>query len=419
MNFIPISNSYKIYDNNDNHSFVDYTLNIYYISSNECKIIVRRHDQEYGWGFLSIQIDNNEIIDIGSSLTNSKIIDKVTTKTNLIPISFSSQQIPKIIIQTNECLEKSNANYSVIESNPEYEYKFFNAIERRNFIKLNYNFVTLEAYDLLVSGAYKADLFRYLYLYKYGGCYLDSKIIQRKPFREIIKENDTFIVCNDYTRDNSLSNIVGTSYLNSVIISIANNELLKELICKCIENILIHQQYYLNDINYNGYKNILDITGPTLMYKVLREKINIEEMVRMKHIIKDNKEDNYYNFQIVDLKSKDILFHKTNKFVKNINHYSELWMKKEIFYKNYQKVNDDYDNSYIFLIYPSQENQQFSDTFSFKITDNEKEKIVKIKRIDIDENWWINLHIIVINDNTSINKEFFIDRNIKTFNLDF
>ena len=57
---------------------------------------------------------------------------------------------------------------------------------------------------------------------------------------------------------------------------------------------------------------------------------------------------------------------------------------------------------------------------SKEINENEtNQKLVTIKRTDKDENWWINLNIYVINDNTSEIREFFVTRNEKTFNLDF
>ena len=46
---------------------------------------------------------------------------------------------------------------------------------RREFISKYFNKDVLEAYDTLLPGAYKADLWRYCILYKMGGIYMDIK----------------------------------------------------------------------------------------------------------------------------------------------------------------------------------------------------------------------------------------------------
>ena len=52
----------------------------------------------------------------------------------------------------------------------------FNDVDCREFIASEYPPDVLMAYDLLIPTAFKADLWRYCILYKYGGVYLDSKL---------------------------------------------------------------------------------------------------------------------------------------------------------------------------------------------------------------------------------------------------
>jgi len=87
-----------------------------------------------------------------------------------------SQKIPRIIWQTMKSnlvppLMKEYAD-SWINLNPEYEYRFLDDEDIVEFIN-RYFPVYLEAYQSIKYGASKADLWRYLMVYKYGGVYSD------------------------------------------------------------------------------------------------------------------------------------------------------------------------------------------------------------------------------------------------------
>jgi hypothetical protein len=57
--------------------------------------------------------------------------------------------------------------------NPEYEYVFYDDKECRDFIKKHFHVNVLHAYDAIIPGAFKADLFRYCELYVNGGWWFD------------------------------------------------------------------------------------------------------------------------------------------------------------------------------------------------------------------------------------------------------
>ena len=59
-----------------------------------------------------------------------------------------------------------------------------------DFIKNNYPVDVLEAFNKLIPGAYKADLWRYCVLYKLGGIYLDIKYSCVNNFKLIATEVD-------------------------------------------------------------------------------------------------------------------------------------------------------------------------------------------------------------------------------------
>ena len=237
---ICIKNNYEII-NNSKHE--DFYIVIYFINSNKCKIIIRRIDEETGWSnnlelkLYNISNTNYENISCGSSNNNEKIFF-IYTNILIEPVLLNTQKIPKRIVQTSKnnnynCILHYNAVQTFIELNPEYEYYFFDDIDCRLFIKENFDISVLEAYDTLVPGAFKADLFRYCYVYIMGGCYFDNKYILRVPLRNVIKEEYDNIYCKD-TADDLM--------FNSIVISVKNSIELKDSIDRIVQN--VKNKYY-------------------------------------------------------------------------------------------------------------------------------------------------------------------------------
>ena len=192
-----IKNKYEITSN-----YLEFNVVIYFLEKNNCKIIIRKIDNPTGWNFnllikiFNSSLDNFEIISCGSSIKNSKIIN-IDTNIDLICQEEIIQKIPKLIFQTTVSKNITNilhlnSIYSFIDFNPDYEYILMDDNDCRLFLKEHFDNDLLIAYDLLIAGSFKADLFRYCYLYKNGGCYFDCKQILRVPLRELIRENDDF-----------------------------------------------------------------------------------------------------------------------------------------------------------------------------------------------------------------------------------
>jgi mannosyltransferase OCH1-like enzyme len=79
-------------------------------------------------------------------------------------------------------------------TNPEYEYKFYNAIERSEYFNQNCP-EYFSSYEAVIPGSYKSDLFRYCFLYTEGGIYIDDKISVLKPFKEWVTDGIIFFKC--------------------------------------------------------------------------------------------------------------------------------------------------------------------------------------------------------------------------------
>ena len=270
---------------------------------------------------------------------------KIKTYSNLIKdyssIPKTPGGIPKLIIKTS--WQKLNNLPSQVEDvlnitirlNPDYRVYYFDDDDVNNFMK-SYGSKEYSAYNKLVPGAYKADLFRYCILYKYGGCYSDIGHVMLKSFDSIIEDNKLVIV-----KDKPYLNYTGIH--NALMCVVPSDKFIKQLIDVSIEN--IKNKYY--------GENPLSITGPVMMGKVfqchysnycnkeLNEKylIKKEEGIKILEIvlrIDDESEEGNTIAYIADnnvpvLKTKfnnyrDIMYNNVGK-----PHYTELWYTEQVY----------------------------------------------------------------------------------------
>ncbi len=130
--------------------------------------------------------------------------EKSRRATTGIPRS-TDYKIPRKIFQvwlqateTDSGMQIPSKMHAAISSwrtlNPEYEYFLYNDRMIREFFAHEFPPSYLEAYDLLLPKAFKADFWRYAVLYKYGGVYADSKMTLLKPLRTLIRPNDRVIL---------------------------------------------------------------------------------------------------------------------------------------------------------------------------------------------------------------------------------
>ena len=322
-----VVNNYQLVNKN-----IDINIIIYYIDKQKIQIILRNMEHENGWdeniqiALYDLNINSNSnnifILNCGSSTQNFKKINLLITKPDFI-IDYQKeydQLIPKKIIQTYahnnyHNIMHYNAVQSFLEMNPEYEYIFFNNEDCIQFITENFDEDVLYAYNHLIPNAFKADLFRYCYIYINGGCYFDNKYIPRKPLKKLINQNDKNVYCQDrYPK----------LIFNSVIISIPKQDYLKNIIKNIVYN--VKNKFY--------GESSLHPTGPRLFYEYVKN-----ENIQLKHVTKEPS-TNYKNCMIVSLTNQnDIYFNTFYKgYYYNKNHrnsytsdYQKCWNQKEIY----------------------------------------------------------------------------------------
>lgn len=110
------------------------------------------------------------------------------------------QEIPKLLHQTfpRKTLPPELAGNSakLREANPDWAYTLYDDADIIDFISGEYGRRILRDYLSIAPeyGAARADLFRYLLMYKRGGVYLDIKGSCLKPLSEVLTLEEVFIL---------------------------------------------------------------------------------------------------------------------------------------------------------------------------------------------------------------------------------
>lgn len=164
--------------------------------------------------------------------------------------------IPKIIYQTwysNDVPEPIQKEIDIMMNiNKGWERKFYNDNDIENFIKKEYDEYTLKTYKKINIGAAKADFWRYLILYKYGGVYLDIDSIIVKPLDLLINHDTELVISRERNKDR---------FTQWLLIVSQGHEVLKKCIDKCMYNIN----------NRSSINHVDKLTGPTVYTESLKE----------------------------------------------------------------------------------------------------------------------------------------------------
>jgi mannosyltransferase OCH1-like enzyme len=204
------------------------------------------------------------------------------------------RKIPKLIHQTYpskdipECLQ-SNIEH-VKSTNPDWKYKLYSDEDIKFFIEKEYGLGILKIFNRisLEYGAARADLFRYLLMYKLGGVYLDIKSSVSRPFSEVIKHEDCYFISqwggseSDPYREwgihDELKNITGGEFQQWYIISSPGHPFLYAVIQTVIYN--INKYCYLT--TGFGRLGVLRLTGPIAYTKAIDSILEIYPHTRVK-----------------------------------------------------------------------------------------------------------------------------------------
>lgn len=197
-----------------------------------------------------------------------------TPKTGLIPHFRLGNGIPRLIHQTYKNRDLPPEIVRNIASlrllNPGWTYNFYDDEDCVAFIRNEYGPEVLDYYFRINKeyGASRADLFRYLCLYRLGGVYLDLKSGATKPFSEVLRPDDSFLLSHWHNGGDEafagwgmhpeLAHIPGGEYEQWFIICSPGHPFLKAVIERVLGNI----DRYIPGLHRTGAHAGFRVTGP-------------------------------------------------------------------------------------------------------------------------------------------------------------
>uniref|UniRef100_A0A6C0BY42 Glycosyltransferase n=1 Tax=viral metagenome TaxID=1070528 RepID=A0A6C0BY42_9ZZZZ len=177
-------------------------------------------------------------------------------------------KIPKKIFQTWSTKNISPSFQQIVDLwkilNPEYEYCFYDNDDCEIFIKKNFDEQTYNAYCKIIPGAFKADLWRYCVLYKYGGVYVDIDTLCLSGIDKFLTEDIEFMVPIDLNTNPGEGQ---HNLFNTFIASTPGNPILLNAIERIVSNVE----------NKRISSSKLDFCGPGLLGRAANQVLGRNE----------------------------------------------------------------------------------------------------------------------------------------------
>ena len=170
--------------------------------------------------------------------------------------------IPRRLMQTGHMPTPASATSAEWRrQNPEFEYEYFNDKQCEEFLRTHFDDATVKAFQALQPGAFKADMFRYAYLYARGGVYVDldmapvpghtlGSILRRTPHAAFVACVERPGICGVW--QGFMACVPGISFLREAV------------------HLIVHHtqiQYYPPSLD--TWDDILSITGPALLARAM------------------------------------------------------------------------------------------------------------------------------------------------------
>jgi mannosyltransferase OCH1-like enzyme len=100
-------------------------------------------------------------------------------------------RLPNKIMQTYKTRLLEKGMYDSVErvrqqNAATHTHVFLDDFDGTRFIDTNFDIEVSDTWDVLVAGAYKADLLRLCWLYVHGGCYIDVSMVPLMPISELL-----------------------------------------------------------------------------------------------------------------------------------------------------------------------------------------------------------------------------------------
>jgi hypothetical protein len=182
--------------------------------------------------------------------------------------------IPRVVHQTfptRDLPEDLARNLAAARAmNPGWDFRLYDDAACAAYIAEAYGADMLRLYHRIspLYGAARADLFRYLLVYREGGMYLDVKSRITRPLDDVLRADDAYVLSNwnyppdhaygDYGIHNDLAHLPGGEFQQWHVIAAAGHPFLAAVIDTVTDRI----QRYRPWRNGSGKPAVLRITGP-------------------------------------------------------------------------------------------------------------------------------------------------------------
>jgi len=204
------------------------------------------------------------------------------------------------------------------KDNPEFTFYLFDDNDCKTFIKDNFGIKVYDAFENLIPGAYKADLWRYCILYKKGGIYIDIKFHTNNFNLIQLTDNNYFVKDRDgYWEVNKIG------IYNGFIISKPKNPIFLNCINDIVKNV---------NAGYKGL-NSLHPTGPGLLGNYFK---NTDEF-----LLQFSKNGLNIQYKGVNILSMYENYRSEQAQYQNTPHYVSLWTQNLIYKNIFSKIKID------------------------------------------------------------------------------
>ena len=184
----------------------------------------------------------------------------------------------------------------LIKRTPNFTHYLYDDSDCRAFLAKYFKPLVLKAYDKLIPGAFKADLWRYCIMYIYGGIYMDIKLNFDADF-----DPDTLLSSEHYPLDIPLCAPQGSldkpygkhcslrvrGIYQGLLVCQKGSPIMREVIARCTANIL--NEYY--------GKHCLAVTGPGFLFDTITA---IEPQLLDTQLLTSVKNHHFSEYGIVD-----------------------------------------------------------------------------------------------------------------------
>ena len=240
---------------------------------------------------------------------------------NSQPVEPLNSIIPLTIYQTWHTKDLPDVMQLCVDDikqrNPEFQHVLYDDDDCRNMIVANFEQDVVDAFDSLIPGAYKADLWRYCVMYLYGGIYLDIKYRCMGSFK-LIQLTDREYFVQDWM--NNTDGFIGV--YNALLVCLPGNEKMWDCIQQIVKN--VRMQYY--------GENALQPTGPQLLVQYFTKEEYDELPLKHVEVVNVVGQKKYFierNYQKILFIADG--FRKEQSQTQRVNHYSVLWGNRAIY----------------------------------------------------------------------------------------